>query len=143
MYWYFSIFFNAFLSATLIPLGSELTLLVAFNYADAPLMLCLVASVGNTLGGLTNFFLGHFAKWDWITRYLRVKRTKIDALSQRFQAYGSWPALLCWLPVIGDPLAIVLGFTRQSWIKVTGLMWLGKLLRYLVLWYVWKLGHLT
>ena len=65
-------------------------------------------------------------------------KLKIDpAKAERWQAlvrrYGSWCALLCWLPVIGDPIAIALGLFRTRFIPVTALMFIGKAVRYAVL----------
>ena len=42
-------------------------------------------------------------------------------------------ALLCWLPVAGDPLAVTLGFMKAHSVKVALFMFAGKFLRYYIL----------
>ena len=42
---------------------------------------------------------------------------------------GAWAALLCWLPVVGDPLAIALGLFRAPFLPSALLMFFGKCVR--------------
>ena len=55
-----------------------------------------------------------------------------QARRARIERYGAWAALLCWLPVIGDPIAIALGLGRSRIWSTALLMLLGKALRYAV-----------
>ena len=70
---YLSLFFACFLSATVIPFSSELIVggMLAADYNK--LLLLIIASAGNTLGGVVTYFMGYLAKWQWIEKYLRVK----------------------------------------------------------------------
>ena len=53
------LFLSGFLSATLLPGSSEATLIAVIKLGDHPLWLVItVATIGNTLGGLTNYGLG-------------------------------------------------------------------------------------
>jgi len=53
------LFSTGFLSATLLPGGSEANLIASLNLGDnAPWLLVLVATLGNSLGGMTNYWLG-------------------------------------------------------------------------------------
>lgn len=130
------LFLNSFLAATILPIGSE-PYLAGLIVAEYPPFQCLAfASIGNTLGGITSFYLGRLGKWQWIERYLKVKREKVEQYSNRVQRWGIWSALLTWLPFIGDPLAIALGFFRVRVIPTIVLMFIGKTLRYAALIYV-------
>ncbi len=91
------------------------------------------ATAGNTLGGMLTYLLGWLAKWDWIEKYCRVKRLKIQNFQKVIQKYGGWMGLLTWMPVIGDVIAIGLGIFRSNPIKVLIAMALGKGIRYLVI----------
>lgn len=95
--------------------------------------LLLTASIGNTLGGLTNYGLGRWVPEGKLMRKLKINPAKAERWRSLVQRYGVWSALLCWLPVIGDPIAIALGLFRTPFIPVTVLMFLGKAARYAVL----------
>lgn len=121
-----SLFTSSFLSATLLPGSSEavlIALLVAGTGSFWPLI--FVATLGNSLGGMTNVILGRFFPLRDQSRW----RGKVTGLLQR---YGSVALLLSWMPVIGDLLCLLAGWLRLSWGPVVFFLCIGKLLRYLV-----------
>lgn len=127
-----ALFGNCFLSSTLLPGGSEAGLLLAAyqQLAPAPL-LWAVATLGNTLGGLSNWLIG----W-WLSR--RFPNRRLDDRQQRralqaVRRYGSPLLLLSWLPVIGDPLCLAAGWAGVRAVPAAGFITLGKGLRYAVL----------
>ncbi|MBP6312887.1 MAG: DedA family protein [Flavobacteriales bacterium] len=97
------------------------------------LELWFVASLGNWLGGLSSYGLGRLGDPVRIAKWLRTDPVKAEAWRSRIEQYGSWAALLCWAPVIGDPIAIALGLGRAHFWPVAMLMLLGKAARYGVL----------
>ncbi len=129
------LFLASFLAATVLPFSSEavLALMAMGPWSGAHLL--ATASVGNTLGGLTNYAIGR-----WIPEGALVKRFGIDpAKAERWRAmvhrWGAWAAFLCWMPVIGDVIAIALGLFRAPFVPSALLMFAGKALRYAaVLW---------
>ena len=130
---YLGLFIASFLGATLIPFSSELvfSLLIIKGY-DFNLSL-LVATTGNWLGGLSSYFLGRLGKWSTLEKYFRLKKEKIVKFKTNIDKWGSLLAFFCWLPVIGDPIAVGLGFFRTNYILVAMWMFIGKFIRY-VLW---------
>lgn len=130
------LFLASFLAATVIPLSSEALfgLLIIADYNLYSVI--FVASFGNWIGGITTYYIGFLGKWDWIEKYLKVKRDKVKKNRKWFQKYGSPVALLCWLPVIGDLIAVGLGFIRVKFIPVAVYMMIGKAFRYIVLGYI-------
>ena len=48
------------------------------------------------------------------------------------ETHGSFAALLAWLPVIGDPIAIAMGVMRTRVVPTTVLVFIGKGVRYMV-----------
>jgi membrane protein YqaA with SNARE-associated domain len=130
---YLGLFIASFLGATIIPFSSELvfSLLIIKGY-DFNLSL-LVATTGNWLGGLSSYFLGRLGKWSTLEKYFRLKKEKIVKFKTNIDKWGSLLAFFCWLPVIGDPIAVGLGFFRTNYILVAIWMFLGKFIRY-VLW---------
>lgn len=85
-----------------------------------------VATAGNWLGGLTSYWLGRAGKWEWIEKYFKVKRETIEKHQHKVARYGSLLAFFTWLPLIGDVMAIALGFYRVDWKKTTLFMLVGK-----------------
>ncbi len=94
--------------------------------------LLIVASVGNTLGGLTNYAIGRWIPEDKLVRKLRLEPAKAERWRGLVKRYGAWAALLCWLPVVGDAIAIALGLFRAPFVASTLLMFIGKVARYAV-----------
>lgn len=130
------LFLNSFLAATILPIGSE-PYLAGLIITDYPPVACLIyASIGNTLGGITSFYFGRLGKWGWIEKYLKIKREKVESFSNRVNKFGVWTAFLTWLPFIGDPIAVALGFFRVRPFPVFILMFFGKTLRYAGLIYI-------
>ena len=130
---YLGLFIASFLGATVIPFSSELvfSLLIIKGY-DFNLSL-LVATTGNWLGGLSSYFLGRLGKWSTLEKYFRLKKEKIVKFKTNIDKWGSLLAFFCWLPVIGDPIAVGLGFFRTNYILVAMWMFIGKFIRY-ILW---------
>ena len=129
---YLGLFIASFLGATIIPFSSELvfSLLIIKGY-DFNLSL-LVATTGNWLGGLSSYFLGRLGKWSTLEKYFRLKKEKIVKFKTNIDKWGSLLAFFCWLPIIGDPIAVGLGFFRTNYLLVALWMFMGKLVRYIV-----------
>ncbi len=90
-----------------------------------------VASVGNTLGGMTSWVLGY-----WVaSRYPAEGLVKASHQRSLFwlKRWGSPVLLLSWLPVVGDPLCVVAGWLRMNWLPSLLLILMGKAARYGVL----------
>ena len=92
----------------------------------------LVAALGNTTGGMISFLMGWLCKWEWLEKWFRVKREKLMRVHDRVSRYGLWAALLTWMPVVGDLIAIAMGLMRMNPWWTMLLMFVGKLARYVV-----------
>ncbi|MBT1827484.1 DedA family protein [Enterobacter bugandensis] len=124
-----SLFASSFLSATLLPGNSEVVLVaMLLSGVSQPWLLVLIATMGNSLGGLTNVILGRFFP-------LREKSRWQEKAVGWLKRYGAATLLLSWMPVIGDLLCLLAGWIRISWGPVLFFLCLGKALRYvLVAW---------
>ncbi|HHA1715243.1 DedA family protein [Enterobacter kobei] len=124
-----SLFASSFLSATLLPGNSEVVLVaMLLSGVSQPWLLVLIATMGNSLGGLTNVILGRFFP---LRKTSRWQEKAVDWLKR----YGAATMLLSWMPVIGDLLCLLAGWMRISWGPVLFFLCLGKALRYvLVAW---------
>ncbi len=128
----FGLFLACALSATIVPFSSEVFVTGALLLEYNPWVVVLVASLGNTLGGMVSFLLGWLCKWEWIEKYLKVDRAKLERVQQKVRRYGYPAALFAWLPLVGDLIAIAMGLLRLNpWLTAL-LMFVGKMARYLV-----------
>ena len=125
-----AVFIVATVSATLIPMGSEPVLFayVSLNPQDYWLAIA-VATVGNTIGGMINWWLGLLAR----NAYESLKGETNSRAQAWLEQKGPPMLLLSWLPAIGDPLCLVAGWLRLNWLQCLIYMAIGKLLRYITL----------
>jgi membrane protein YqaA with SNARE-associated domain len=124
-----TLFAAAFVSATLLPVGSEPALfgLLKLN-PDLFWSAIAVATVGNTLGGMLDWWIGYGAHE--VSDKYRKSRHHMKALDF-LERLGPKACLLSWLPIVGDPLCAVAGWLRMPFWPCTAYMAVGKFLRYL------------
>jgi membrane protein YqaA with SNARE-associated domain len=116
------LFVASFLAATLLPGGSEALLFALLRLQPEHSAAALaLATVGNTLGGMTTY---------WMARLL--PHTRLPPRLELVRRHGSPILLAAWAPVIGDALCAAAGWLRINWLA--GMLWMaaGKLARYLV-----------
>ena len=134
---YTSLFISSFLSSTILPGHSEITL-TTFILLDkfSQFLLILFASLGNILGSIVNWYLGFyitkFIKKDWFS----FQKKQLDKASSWYLKYGKWSLFLSWVPIIGDPLTIVAGMFRVPLIIFITIVSISKVLRYIFVGYI-------
>lgn len=126
-----TLFIIAFVSATLLPMGSEPALfgLVKLN-PELFWPAVLVATVGNTLGGAVTWAMG-LGSHELVNK-VRHSETHVRALDW-LERIGPKACLLSWLPVIGDPLCAVAGWLKLPFWPCLLYMAIGKLARYITM----------
>ncbi|MDR2950542.1 MAG: DedA family protein [Prevotella sp.] len=134
-YGYIGLFLASFLAATILPLGSEVVFAGLLAAGLNGWTCVLVASVGNWLGGMTNYYLGRLGKVEWIEKYLKVKKEKIDKMQHWLEGKGAAMAFFSFLPVVGDIIALALGYMRANVYIVNVAMFTGKCIRYVLIMY--------
>jgi membrane protein YqaA with SNARE-associated domain len=129
---YWGLFLASFLAATVVPFSSELILSAMLGAGYAVGWCLVLATLGNWLGGLTSFYLGYLGKESWIEKYLRIKSAKTDRFKKYIKGKEAWIAFFCWVPFVGDVLAVALGLLHVSpWRTAIGML-MGKAVRYAV-----------
>ncbi len=126
-----TVFVVAFVSATLLPMGSEPVVLGLLKLNPElfwPAM--AVATVGNTLGGAVSWWMGRGAH-AMMEKY-RGSATHVRAIGW-LNRFGPKACLLSWLPVVGDPLCAVAGWLKMPFWPCLLYMAIGKFLRYLLM----------
>ena len=115
-----SLFFGSFFAATLLPGGSEAVLIgVLKGYPETLWPALLIATAGNTLGGMVTFGMG------WL-----LPQTQQLKHVEKLRHYGTPVLLLAWVPLIGDALCLAAGWLRLNWWQAALFMALGKFARY-------------
>ena len=118
-----TLFVSSFLAATLLPGGSEVVLFGVLKAHPHQFWPALgVATLGNTLGGLSSYFIG---------RVIPQKGT-LKGLAH-VQRYGAAALLLSWVPIIGDPLCVAAGWLRLNAWWSAAMIAIGKFARYVVI----------
>lgn len=131
---YFYLAITAFLSATLLPMGSEaLLLLYAKDAALSLFGLAFIASVFNTLGSCVNWWLGRYIEHFQQKKWFPVSKEQLVQAQLRFNKYGKASLLFAWLPLVGDPLCFIAGLLKVNFWQFFILVFVGKSLRYLML----------
>ena len=129
------LFVSAFISSTIAPGGSEAVLAYMVAEKIQPIAwLVSTATVGNTLGALTTWWLGYLAAKKYPVESI-LEKNKQRALSW-LKRWGSWSLLLSWLPVIGDALCFAAGWLKLPLFFSIFLIFVGKLIRYLMVAYL-------
>lgn len=131
---YLTLFLTAFGAATILPGFSEVTFatLLLQSPQDWPILL-IVATAGNTLGGVANWVLGRFLLHWQERKWFPVSARQLERASALFTRYGYPLLLLSWLPVIGDPITLAAGVLRARFLPSLILILIGKAARYGVL----------
>ncbi|MGQ0522630.1 MAG: YqaA family protein [Betaproteobacteria bacterium] len=115
-----ALFTSSFLAATLLPGGSEAVFYAVVRaHPQAVWAALAVATLGNTLGGMSSYLLGRLIPQ---TRPLRGLAT--------VRRYGSPVLLLSWVPFVGDPLCVAAGWLRLHAGLSALFIALGKFARY-------------
>ena len=126
-----TVFVVAFVSATLLPLGSEPAVFGLIKLSPALFWPAIgVATLGNTLGGIVTWWMGWGAH-QMLDRY-RHSPTHLRALDW-LRRLGPRACFFSFLPVVGDPLCAVAGWMRLPLAPCAGWMLAGKFARYLVM----------
>jgi len=117
-----ALFGASFVAATLFPLPSEAALFAYVRaYPEHTALAVVVATVGNTLGGMSTYLIGRL-----------VPNRKIDNRALRtLHRWGAPATFFAWLPVVGDALSAGAGWLRVNAIAVAVFMAAGRLSRYI------------
>jgi membrane protein YqaA with SNARE-associated domain len=129
---YLGLFLASFLAATIVPFSSEFVLSGVLAAGGDPVLSLATATLGNWLGGLTSFWIGWLGKFEWIEKYLRIPKSKLEKWHRKIEGKEWWIGLFCWLPGIGDIIAVLLGLLKSNFLLAAIGMLVGKALRYIV-----------
>ena len=109
-----ALLFSAFLAATIFPFSSDLAFVTAIANDMPKSTAIVVASIGNVLAIIVNYWLGY---WLYEKTHNKLQKSKVGKSSLEYGKKYGYPILLfSWLPVIGDPLTLVAGVLRLNFV---------------------------
>jgi membrane protein YqaA with SNARE-associated domain len=135
----FYLFLISFLSATILPISSEMILSMIFYKGISKMDALLYATLGNSLACILNYFLGYFVFKTMNQKSLKIFNIKFklpssEDLSYRIvQKYHYYAILFSWLPIIGDPITILSGYFKFPLISFILIASFLRFLRYYLL----------
>ena len=127
---YGGLFASALLSATVLPGASEAVVLALLVQGLDPWALVLVATAGNVLGSVLNWWLGRAALRFKDRRWFPVGPAALARAQAWFARWGYPSLLLAWVPGIGDAFTVAAGVFRVPLAAFLALVTLAKGLRY-------------
>lgn len=123
-------FISAFLAGSILPFSSESVMVALLAVGVNPWTLLFTSSAGNTLGGVTCYYIGRTASPEWVQRTFRIKEKHMLRARALVSRWGAWMGFLCWVPIIGDAILITLGIMRSRPLATNLAMLAGRTLRY-------------
>lgn len=125
---YTALFVWSFLAATVLPLGSEVALVVLVRTEQQWVAPVLIATLGNYLGACTTYWLGSQAAQALGKR--RAKDVNNTRARSIFQRLGPPALVLSWVPILGDALVALAGGLNVPLGVFSFWVVLGKAIRY-------------
>jgi membrane protein YqaA with SNARE-associated domain len=137
---YLGLFVGTFLSATLIPFPSDVILLGSYEGGLLVVPCLIIATIGNLLGALTNYFIGYKSNSEKLIKKFNLNQDRLDRWEKRLSKNGIYLGLLAWMPFVGEPMVAALGFFKVRFWPLTLMMLIGKFLRYLTITIIYFYG---
>lgn len=123
------LFVAGFISGSIFPFSSEVVLAVLLHMGIDPLTAIVASTAGNTLGGITCYWIGSLGKMQWILK-LGVSEKQLRRAQHFLAGRGALMGFFAFLPGIGEAVAIALGLMRSNFWLTSLAMAAGKALRY-------------
>lgn len=132
---YPGLFISAMLAGSIVPFSSEVVLVVLIKMGLDPFYSVFWATLGNTAGGMSCYYIGYLGKVEWAEKYFKVKHSKIVKMQKFLQGKGALMAFFAFLPALGEVISMALGFMRSNQLLTLSSMFIGKLIRYIIIAY--------
>ncbi|MDO6584213.1 YqaA family protein [Salipiger sp. 1_MG-2023] len=127
------LFLAAFGAATILPFQSEVVFVgLQLGNAAPVLLIVLVASIGNVLGAVVNYYLGLWLEHFRHRRWFPITEAQLEKAQRIYARWGVWTLLMSWAP-LGDAFTVLAGVMRTNLVLFTLLVTLAKTGRYIAL----------
>ncbi len=142
-YGLFGLLLVCFISSSLWPLGSEVFVIGFLILGFNPYIVLVVASIGNILGSLSTYYLAYFGGDSMVYKVFPKSHKSLESYRFYVEKYGGLCAFFAFLPFIGDILVLLLGLYRYNQYATWFFIALGKIIRYGLLIYLYRVWGIT
>ena len=129
-YGLWGMFISAFLAGSILPFSSEAVMIALLTVGINPWLLLLYGSAGNSLGGITCYYVGRLTTPERVQQLFRIKPQHMARAHRLVARWGALMGFFCWVPFFGDAILVTLGFMRSNPLATNIAMILGRTLRY-------------
>ena len=130
---YPGVFLVSFIASTLIPFSNEIVVAAMPSLGYNIWLTAIWATAGGYFGSLLNYLVGKKGIDFFFARWIKIRPVRWQQAERIFQRWGNWALFFVWLPIIGDPLAIIAGVFNVDWRGFSFWVFTGKFLRFIVL----------
>ena len=129
------LFLNSLLSATAIPLPTEILTSALLIGGENIFLVGFALALGSTIGGVLNYFIG-FGGNKLFKKFKRNEKTDIkhEKKSNKLLDKFGWSAIFfaSWIPVIGDLILISAGVKKMKFNRFIIFMVTGKAVKTII-----------
>ncbi len=127
------LFLNSLLSATAIPLPTEILTSALLIGGENIFLVGMALIVGSTIGGILNYFIG-FGGSKVFSRFKQNKNKEKKKKHNKLLDKFGWGAIFfaSWIPVLGDLVLISAGAKKMKFTKFAFFMITGKIIKTIV-----------
>lgn len=134
-YGYTGMFIASLLAGSVLPFSSEAVMVGLIAAGLDPWLLALYGTIGNVIGSMVNYWVGHMGKTEWFERYLNVKQRDMERAERFMAGRGALMGFFAFVPVIGSAITVLLGLMRANLLITFLSVTAGKIVRYVILIY--------
>jgi membrane protein YqaA with SNARE-associated domain len=134
-YGYTGMFIASLLAGSVLPFSSEAVMVGLMAAGLDPWLLALYGTIGNVIGSMINYWVGHMGKTEWFERYLNVKQRDMERAERFMAGRGALMGFFAFVPVIGSAITVLLGLMRANLLITFLSVTAGKIVRYVILIY--------
>lgn len=134
-YGYTGMFIASLLAGSVLPFSSEAVMVGLMAAGLDPWLLALYGTIGNVIGSMINYWVGHMGKTEWFERYLNVKQRDMERAERFMAGRGALMGFFAFVPVIGSAITVLLGLMRANLLITFLAVTAGKIVRYVILIY--------
>lgn len=134
-YGYTGMFIASLLAGSVLPFSSEAVMVGLIAAGLDPWLLALYGTIGNVIGSMVNYWVGHMGKTEWFERYLNVKQRDMERAERFMAGRGALMGFFAFVPVIGSAITVLLGLMRANLLITFLAVTAGKIVRYVILIY--------
>jgi membrane protein YqaA with SNARE-associated domain len=134
-YGYTGMFIASLLAGSVLPFSSEAVMVGLMAAGLDPWILALYGTIGNVIGSMINYWVGHMGKTEWFERYLNVKQRDMERAERFMAGRGALMGFFAFVPVIGSAITVLLGLMRANLLITFLSVTAGKIVRYVILIY--------